>query len=190
MKQGNSRGPKKRFVKKGAQIHTGDLTIPYVSLSYALTWLSHGDVTKEEYRPSVVHRAKHNWAPSKVASAVSIGVSVDPAASIFSSAKAKSGDSTVVIEVESVDHLEIIKHSYVQSLVFEHLLPLMEKELRLDDSALDEQDEDMLGANAEVIIAGGQHSSLSWGQASVGVGQAIEGAFKGLQNIMKFLGLS
>ena len=63
------------------------------------------------------------------AAAVGMGVTVDPAVTIFSSAPVKSGETTTVVEVERVDHLDIVKHPYVHSLVFENLLSLMAKEL-------------------------------------------------------------
>ena len=132
IRQTHTRGPKKRFVKYSTQSHTGDHTIPYVSLSYAHTWLLHGENTTEEHRAAIIHKSKHNWAPSKVASAVSFGTTIDPPVSIFSSTKGKTKDTTTVIEVEGIDHLEIIKNSYVQTIIFEKLLPLISDELWID----------------------------------------------------------
>ena len=119
--QGKSR---KRFVKRGSQSHTGDYTIPYMSLSYAHAWLTEPTA---EHRPAVEHKPKKYWTPS----AVGMGVTTDPAVNLYASSPNQKGETTVVIEVEGVDHLEIIKHSYVHSLVFEHLMPLISKELFL-----------------------------------------------------------
>jgi hypothetical protein len=128
VKQGNVRGNKKRFLQKSKHYHTGDYTIPYTSLSYAQSWLQYGDDHRESYRPAVVHKANSHWP-----SAVSMGITVDPAVFINSTVRTKTGETTVVVEVEGVDHLEIIKNTYVLSLVFEHLLPLMSKELWLEE---------------------------------------------------------
>ena len=46
---------KKRLLRRGVQDRTGDFTIPYISLSYAHTWL--GSHPSEEFRPKVVHKA-------------------------------------------------------------------------------------------------------------------------------------
>lgn len=54
---------KKRFVKRGSQSHTGDYTIPYMSLSFAHSWLTEPLV---EYRPAIAHKPKKHWAPSAV----------------------------------------------------------------------------------------------------------------------------
>ena len=117
---------KRRFLRRGAQDRTGDFTIPYISLSYAHYWLNQ---PSEEYLPEIVHRAWGEGKRGGAAAAVGMGVTVDPAVTIFSSAPVKSGETTTVVEVERVDHLDIVKHPYVHSLVFENLLSLMAKEL-------------------------------------------------------------
>ena len=124
---------RRRFVRNGQQHHSGDYTVPYLSLSFAHTWLDGPDNVKwEEYRPEVVHRnILDNWAPSKMASAVA---TIDPAVELFYSLDKKTGDTTVVMEVSGVDHLDIAKHPYVHSLVFEYLLPKMGDELCLNQT--------------------------------------------------------
>ena len=123
---------KKRFVRRGAQDRTGDFTIPYISLSFAHTWLSNPKT--QEHRPEVVHKAWGDGKRGGAAAAVGMGVTVDPAVTIFeSNAPTKSGETTAVIEVERIDHLDIVKHPYVHSVVFEKLLSLMAKEFSIEE---------------------------------------------------------
>lgn len=124
---------RKKFVRNGQQHHSGDYTVPYLSLSFAHTWLDGPDNQRwEEYRPEVVHRnILDNWAPSKMASAVA---TIDPAVEFFYSLDKKTGDTTVVMEVSGVDHLDIAKHPFVHSIVFEYLLPKMGDELCLNQT--------------------------------------------------------
>ena len=127
---------KKRYLREGGQSHSGDMTVPYVSLSYAKTWLENGDIRNVEHKPAVIHRhLLENWAPSKMTSKVA---TVDPATNIYTAKNSKSGEYTAVIEVDGVDHLEIIKHHYVFSLVLDKLLPLMAADLRLNETEFDE----------------------------------------------------
>ena len=55
---------------------------------------------------------------------------MDPAVDLYYSLQA-DGDSTVVMEVNGVDHLDIAKHPFVHALVLEALLPRMGRELGL-----------------------------------------------------------
>jgi hypothetical protein len=123
---------KRRFVRYSEQKHSGDYTVPYVSLSYAHTWLDGG--TEEdnkrwhEHRPRIVHRhLLDNFAPSAMASKVA---AVDPAVDLYYSERA-DGDTTAVIEVSGIDHLDIAKSSYVHFLIFENLLPKIAADLCL-----------------------------------------------------------
>lgn len=79
--------------------------------------------------PSRVH--KHfldDWgAPVTMTAAIS---NVDPATESFYKQHA-NGDSTAVIEVSGVDHLEIVRHAYVHELIFRHLLSKMTEDLHL-----------------------------------------------------------
>lgn len=132
-RQKGGKGNKTRFVRYSEQHHTGDVTVPYLSLSYAHAWLDEGeDIVKwEEYRPEVVH--KSTWNPLRLGG--NNGGSIDPSVEIFYSKSNKNGDTTIVIEVNGVDHLEISKHPYVNSVVFEHLLPKMTHEMALNDTS-------------------------------------------------------
>ena len=124
---------RRRFVRNGQQHHSGDYTVPYMSLSFAHTWLDGPDnVRWEEYRPEVVHKnILDKWAPSKMASAVA---TIDPAVELFYSLDKKTGDTTVVMEFSGVDHLDIAKHPFVHTVVFEYLLPKMGDELCLNQT--------------------------------------------------------
>ena len=55
---------------------------------------------------------------------------VDPAVDLYYSERA-DGDTTVVIEVAGIDHLDIAKSSYVHFLMFENLLPKIAADLCL-----------------------------------------------------------
>ena len=138
----------RRFVRSEDQVHSGDNTVPYVSLSHAHKWLeddsgsSSRDVELNkkwtERRPEVTHRNLFDtWATLKMASAVT---TVDPAVDMFHSVRA-NGDTTVVMEMAGVDHLDVAKHPYVHFLLFENLLMKMAKELCLNetDTACDKQ---------------------------------------------------
>jgi len=126
---------KKRFVRRGAQNKTGDVTVPYLSLSFAKTWLeAEGNERWEEYKPQRAHRSFDGWLPESMAN--SLSTVVDPAVEIFHS-KSKNGDTTVVMEVQGVDHLEITKHSYVLSLTLENFLVKMQDELKLNETKQD-----------------------------------------------------
>ena len=122
---------KKRYVRRGVQHRTGDSVIPYISLSFAHTWLS--QPMSEDYRHEVVHKVWGDGKRGGAAAAVGMGVTVDPAVTIYSNAPMKNGETTAVIEVERVDHLDIVKHPYVHTLVFENLLSLMAKEFHLEE---------------------------------------------------------
>eukprot|EP01038_Epipyxis_sp_PR26KG_P009603 gene9603-12932_t len=77
-----------------------------------------------EKRPAKLHkRNSESWSPLKLTSS-----QIDPAAELFY-ANHRNGDTTLVIEVSGVDHLDISKHSYVHGLVFEHLLPKVAEDL-------------------------------------------------------------
>ena len=81
----------------------------------------------------VVHKVWGDGKRGGAAAAVGMGVTVDPAVIIYSNAPMKNGETTAVIEVERVDHLDIVKHPYVHTLVFENLLSLMAKEFHLEE---------------------------------------------------------
>ena len=65
--------------------------------------------------------AEEPWVTLKMASAVTI---VDPAVEMFHSIRG-NGDTTIVIELTAVDHLDVAKHPYVHFLMFENLLVKM-----------------------------------------------------------------
>lgn len=132
-RQRGSKGNKPRFVRYSEQHHTGDITVPYLSLSYAHHWLDEGDdiVKWEEFRPEVVR--KSTWNPLRLGG--NNGGNIDPSVEIFYSKSNKNGDTTIVIEVSGVDHLEISKNTYVNSVVFEHLLPKMVQEMSLNETS-------------------------------------------------------
>lgn len=129
----------RRFVRSEDLVHSGDNTVPYVSLSHAKKWLdddsSSSAKDKElnkrwtENRAEVTHKSiLDSWATLRMASAVT---SVDPAVDMFHSVRA-NGDTTVVMELAGVDHLDIAKHPYVHFLLFENLLSKMSQELCLN----------------------------------------------------------
>ena len=131
----------RRFVRSENQVHSGDNTVPYVSLSHAHKWLEDdsGSSSKDkelnkkwtEHRPEVTHRNLFDtWATLKMASAVT---TVDPAVDMFHSVRA-NGDTTVVMEMAGVDHLDVAKHPYVHFLMFENLLVKMAQELCLNET--------------------------------------------------------
>lgn len=132
----------RRFVRSEEQVHSGDNTVPYVSLSHAHKWLEDDSTssTKEkeenkkwtELRPEVTHKNlfDSSWATLKMASAVT---TVDPAVEMFHSTRS-NGDTTVVMEFAGVDHLDIAKHPYVHFLLFENLLTKMSRELCLNET--------------------------------------------------------
>ena len=64
----------------------------------------------------------------KMASTVTI---VDPAVEMFHSIIG-NGDTTIVIELTAVDHLDVAKHPYVHFLMFENLLVKMSQDLCLN----------------------------------------------------------
>lgn len=127
---------RKRFIRDGEQHHSGDFTVPYVSLSYAHTWLSeknNGTDTWVEYRPEVTRKSIDAWSPFKISSGGNIN---DPAVEIFYSKSKKSDDTTVVFEFQGVDHLDIAKHPYVNMLMLEYLLPKVADELYLNSKSV------------------------------------------------------
>jgi len=80
---------------------------------------------------------------------------VDPAVDLFYSLS-EDGDSTTVIEVSGVDHLDIAKDAFVHSLVLESLLPKIGKELRLGEHSTSED----VNATASSAAAEGLQPSL------------------------------
>lgn len=152
----------KQRMKTSSSAHSGDNTVPYASLAHAKTWLHDyssllklfpgtcaapgkwdswwtsidpnstgpADCIKEshEYRPPHVHVSKNmldSWQ-SKL---------IYPGLEIFSTELADNLGSTAVIEVSKVDHLDVTKHAYLHGVIFEHLLPLMSKDLCLGKDA-------------------------------------------------------
>ena len=76
--------------------------MPYVSLQYAQSWLEGGE-RWEEHRPAVVHRP---WSKLIFAN------TIDPATDIYHSHK-EDGDTTVVVEVHGLNHIEICSNAYL-----------------------------------------------------------------------------
>ena len=126
----------RRFVREEKQVHSGDNTVPYVSLSAAKRWLQDDSGGREEenkkwteHRPEVVHKNLFDtWATLKMASTVT---TVDPAVDMFHSVRG-NGDTTIVMELSGVDHLDVAKHPYVHFLMFENLLLKMSQDLCLN----------------------------------------------------------
>lgn len=133
-----------KTIKASAQRRSGDVTVPYLSLSYAHAWLDVDADGREtvggesddgagprrwhEHRPERVHRhVLEDWGMGSIGSRVA---TVDPSVDLYHSVQ-PGGDSTVVVEVSGIDHLDISKHNFVHKLVFEMLLPRMGKELAL-----------------------------------------------------------
>ena len=129
----------RRFVRSEKQVHSGDNTVPYVSLSAAHRWLKDDSGGKEENnkrwienRPEIVHKNLFDtWATLKMSNAVT---TVDPAVEMFHSVRG-NGDTTVVMELAGVDHLDIAKHPYVHFLMFENLLVKMSHDLCLNGTS-------------------------------------------------------
>ena len=144
-----------KTVKTSSHRRSGDITVPILSLSYAHAWLDvdaegrenpapvggeaddgTGPRRWQEHRPERVHRGiLENWMGS-IGSRVA---TVDPAVDLFHSEQA-DGDSTAVVEVSGVDHLDITKTSFCHALVLEMLLPRMGKELALGPARGGDQD--------------------------------------------------
>jgi hypothetical protein len=147
---------RRRFVRDGIQEHSGDATVPYVSLSFARTWLGEnvtGNRVWEERRPEYVHRGPfETWAPPLL---TDLSITVDPAVDIFHSEHA-NGDTTVVMEVSRGDHLDIAKDPYVHFLMFDHLLTKMSEDLCLDDICQQEE------AARKASRSGGDNTNLSF----------------------------
>lgn len=147
----------KRHVRSCSLKHSGDFTVPYASLSYAKTWLDDNKdrnsnkstssfglsnnstsnrnnqsiVIKKwsKFLPQRVHKhALDGWTPFNMAAAIS---SIDPATELHFSERI-NGDSTFIMEVSGVDHLDIAKHPYIHGLLFEYLLPKMAEDLCLN----------------------------------------------------------
>ena len=126
----------RRFVRTEKQVHSGDNTVPYVSLSAAHRWLEDDSGGKEEdnkkwteKRPEIIHKNLFDtWATLKMTSTVT---TVDPAVDMFHSIRG-NGDTTVIMEMYGVDHLDVAKHPYVHFLMFENLLIKMSQELCLN----------------------------------------------------------
>jgi hypothetical protein len=78
----------------------------------------------EEYRPARIHTAKHLLDNLPQHNKV-----LDPAIELFFSKHEETGQTTIVMEVSEVDHLEIAKHPLVLDVMFEMLLPAMAKDL-------------------------------------------------------------
>ena len=126
----------RRFVRSEKQVHSGDNTVPYVSLSAAHRWLEDDSGGREEdnkrwveNRPEIIHKnIFDSWATLKMASTVT---TVDPAVEMFHSIRG-NGDTTIVMELAGVDHLDVAKHPYVHFLMFENLLVKMSQDLCLN----------------------------------------------------------
>lgn len=136
----------RRFIGLDDQPHSGDMSVPYGSLSFSHTWLNQtcesirrASVRKGaavdaascplsyEYRPQRMHRhVFDSWAPTKrLASAVA---TVDPATEIFSTA-AKDGRTTVIMELDGEDHQEILKSPFLHKTLFQLLDKYMYEDL-------------------------------------------------------------
>ncbi len=55
---------------------------------------------------------------------------IDPAVEMYHSQHA-NGDTTVVMEVSGLDHLDVLKNAYVHELMFKELLQQMAEDLKL-----------------------------------------------------------
>ncbi|RYG68260.1 hypothetical protein EON64_05595 [archaeon] len=149
---GGKRG-EKRFVSPSPQAHSGDGTVPYLSLSHAKRYLSeyksvlpflirpstnahsddssgmHTATTDAEiqhaytYVPPIIQPAQHLLDSSKTLS---------PRIEIFSSTF--QGASTAVVEVGGGEHLEITKLPALHVLVIDMLLDRMARDLCLGQS--------------------------------------------------------
>jgi hypothetical protein len=106
---------KRRFLKKGEVHHSGDGSVPYVSLAYAHSWLEDGDERWEEHRPAAIHKS---WSPLRGPA------NAYPATDIYYSNKRGDGDTTIVAEISGIDHIDICSNAYVHLFVVE---PLVEK---------------------------------------------------------------
>jgi len=124
-----------KFVRDSDAARSGDVTVPYLSLSYAKTWLAQGQgsVIKswEEHRDAVQQAAlDSSWTAPGLGLLGGGAKTHSPAVDLFFSLQ-DNGDSTVVIEVSGVDHLDIAKERFAHKLVFDYLLPKIGKELGL-----------------------------------------------------------
>lgn len=133
---------RKQFIRFTNQSHSGDITVPYVSLSYAHVWLSsHPEGiarTWEEHKPEKVHTRPKGWSPLKIPIP---GLSTSSAALDTFHSEAFNGDTTVVVEAMGVDHTEVVKDSDIQAWIFDYLVPKMVEDFKDYDVWLNKDSE-------------------------------------------------
>lgn len=138
-----------KYMKDSNFVHSGDATVPYLSLSYAKKWLEDGD--SSEYADegedaghakgrggrkratmsaegehalktksfSTIYHPEHVH-PSRLGS-LGLGISMDPAIEEFNAVR-NNGDTTSVWVSINVKYLSLIDYLYSR-LTFPHLLP-------------------------------------------------------------------
>jgi hypothetical protein len=138
LKKNSKSQESKRFLKTTNHSRSGDVTVPYVSLSFAHTWLednvnkiSNETVRWEEHIPEKTNSRNTGWSPLKIP--LPGTTASRPAMDVYYS-KLVNGDTTAVVEVLGIDHTEIAKQLDIQKWVFNQLVSKMHKDFIENDN--------------------------------------------------------
>jgi len=126
----------RRFIRPSAFPKSGDMSIPYISLSWAHTWLSQIDYEVERHPPMVIPASISHflqWAPEKLSEAVAPSTFV-PGFDVFKSSDEQTGGSTMILEIEGLKHTDTTRDIFTITTLFEYILPKLEKEMCLGTS--------------------------------------------------------
>jgi hypothetical protein len=144
--------------------HSGDMTVPYVSLSFVKTWLTSGHESCPQDKSSSIgddlenRNISHLFIPSSstILTADYSPPADHPLLPLFEWSKAhnkttfssmelfhsqhlatedETPSSTLVMEVSGAEHLQISKLTSLHYLLFEYLLPRMNDDLQFLESA-------------------------------------------------------
>ena len=123
------RSKQRKLHKKNDLRHSGDGLIPYLSLSWAHSWLGDDTVTAE-HEPRVSKRTTFLdlWTPDSVDMS---STDITPAARCTSS-RLEGGRSTTILELEGVTHHKITGDEGTLKIVFDLILGKMAEEMCLD----------------------------------------------------------
>eukprot|EP01135_Chromosphaera_perkinsii_P004715 Nk52_evm26s294 gene=Nk52_evmTU26s294 len=115
---------------------SGDKTVPYVSLAWAHTW--HGGTVKEnKVEPNLIQYYRNpigKWGEENLWNFMS---TVDPAHSTFESSHQDDEDEpqhTTVIEIEGIDHRNIVKDDFTLKKLKDIIIGIVENEYHLANS--------------------------------------------------------
>jgi len=128
----------RRFLRNSSFPKSGDGTVPYISLSWAHSWIFEENYEVKQHPERIISASKSHflqWAPEKISEVVARSTLV-PGFEVHNSTDIATGRTTLVLEIEGLEHKDNTKDIFTMTTIFEYILPKVRQEMCLESNPL------------------------------------------------------